>query len=60
MLLHCSGQIPETAALYTYTPNTRRGEFTPREGEVKTERTLVELGLNVKTAADSAHLLSAT
>jgi hypothetical protein len=45
MLLHCSGQIPETAALYTYTPNTGRGEFTPREGEVKTEWTPVELGL---------------
>jgi hypothetical protein len=44
MLLHCSGQIPETAALYTYTPNIRRGEFTPRESEVKTEQTPVVYG----------------
>ncbi len=35
------GQIPETAALYTYTPNTGRGEFTPRESEVKTKQTPV-------------------
>jgi hypothetical protein len=40
-LPHRSGQIPETAALYTYAPNTGRGEFTPRESEAKTERTPV-------------------
>ncbi len=45
MLPHHSGQIPETAAFYTYMPNTGRGEFTPRESEVKTERTLVVYGL---------------
>jgi hypothetical protein len=39
MMPHRPGQIPKTAALYTYTPNTGRGEFTPRESEVKTERT---------------------
>jgi hypothetical protein len=44
MLPHRSGQIPETAALYTYAPNTGRGEFTPRESEVKTERTPVGYG----------------
>jgi hypothetical protein len=41
MLPHCSGQIPKTAALYTYAQNTGRGEFTPRESEVKTEWTPV-------------------
>jgi hypothetical protein len=46
MLPNRSGQIPETAALYTYVPNTGRGEFTPREkSEVKTERTPVVYGL---------------
>jgi hypothetical protein len=41
MLPHRSGQIPKTAALHTYAPNIRRGEFTPRESEVKTEQTPV-------------------
>ncbi len=45
MLPDRSGQIPETAALYTYAPNTGRGEFTPRESEVKTKRTPVVYGL---------------
>ncbi len=34
MLPNRSGQIPETAALYSYAPITGRGEFTPRESEV--------------------------
>jgi hypothetical protein len=41
MLPHCPGQILETAALSKYAPNTGRGEFTPRESEVKTKRTPV-------------------
>ncbi len=45
MLPHRSGQIPVTAALYTYDPNTGRGEVTPRESEVKTEWTPVVYGL---------------
>ncbi len=45
MLPYHSGQIPETTALYKYAPNTGRCEFTPRESEVKTERTPVVYGL---------------
>jgi hypothetical protein len=54
ILPHCSGRIPETAALYnvTHLPDTGRGEFTHCKSEIKTEqipqrtsRTPVELGL---------------
>jgi hypothetical protein len=39
MFSHCSGQIPKTIVLYYTCVNTGRGEFTPRESEVKTQRT---------------------
>jgi hypothetical protein len=45
ILPHRSGQIPETAALYTHASYTGRGEFTPRKSEAKTERTPVVYGL---------------
>jgi hypothetical protein len=45
ILPHRSGRIPETAALYYTSATYRRGEFTPRESEVKTKQTTVVNGL---------------
>jgi hypothetical protein len=39
-----SNRFPKPQRSITHLPDTGRGEFTPRESEVKTERTLVVKG----------------